>query len=149
MRCSRIISILLSCAILGIGPSCGKKAAPFLSQEKFLLSVANVKGKWEKDTYILEGGIQGPVVNKATLGSISGCRVYYATYPLDRPPCADCPIEYDGFYGFGPEVVVNDSFTCRFPGQMEGRTIIFNVYLLGPNGAIGPPSDRIQVGPIL
>lgn len=148
MRCWQIATILLLCTALGVGPSCGKKGAPFISQEKFLLSVTNFKGKWEKGTFILEGGIQGPDVDKGALGSIAGCRVYYATYPLDEPPCVDCPIEYTGSHGFGPETVVNDSFSCHFPGQIEGRITFFKVYLLGPNGAMGPPSDRIQLTPI-
>ena len=147
MRKTNLLATCLLLAALVIVASCGKKGAPFVSQKEFHLSVTNLQGEMVKGYVHLTGDLPGYDNSKEAGASIMGCRVYYAEYPKDKPPCADCPIEYQGYHGFGPEVITEAGFSCNVPGKTKGRIYFFKVYLMGPEGAMGPPSNSVQVFP--
>ena len=148
MRKTPLMVLGLLLAGLMITTSCGKKGPPFIPERTFDLTVTNLQGEGGEGYFLLTGDIPGFDHAKGDGRSITGCRVYYADYPVDRPPCADCPIEYQGYHRFGPEVITAEGFTCRIPGKTEGRIHFFRVYLTGPDGAMGPPSKRVQVLPV-
>ncbi len=147
MRKTFLLAAGLLLAGLVITASCGKKGPPFIPQRTFDLSVTNLQGQWVEGYFLLTGDI--PDLDHGNGGgrSITGCRVHYAEYPVNHPPCADCPIAYQGYHGFGPEVVTAEGFSCQIPGKTKGRIHFFRVYLTGPDGAMGPPSKRVQVLP--
>ena len=141
MRGLRLACLALVLLFL-ITPSCGKKGDPFLPQKTTSARVLDLKGAW-KDGYIeLTGGVQDPSGQELT---VTGSRIQYAVYPVAEAPCDGCPIEYQGFYTYGPEVVREGRFLCRIPGALKGNLYYFEVQLLGAKGVLGPPSDRAKV----
>jgi hypothetical protein len=124
--------------------SCGKKAAPFLPVKGANPRVTGLQGEWKGDYVLLTGQIQD---SSGAGGSIEGCRVYYAIYPQDQPPCEGCPIEYKGFQIFGKEVMTPTGFACKMPGIERENIYYFEVRVMGPKGSLGPPSNRVRVEP--
>ena len=147
MRKTNLLATCLLLAALVIVASCGRKGAPFIPQKEFHPSVTNLKSERVKGYFHLTGDLLGSDHSKEAGASIMGCRVYYAEYPKDKPPCADCPIEYRGYHGFGPEVITEKGFSCKVPEKTKGQIYFFKVYLMGPEGAMGPPSNSVQVFP--
>lgn len=145
MNCARFLGVLCVTGILSAMLACGKKGPPFLPQREFSLSVIDLRGEWVKGEIRLKGNISSLQGSKGGRDQIKGARVYYAQYPLESPPCASCPIEYEGYHGFGAEVVVEEGFFCRVPIRVRGQVYFFRVNLMGPGGATGPPSDTIKV----
>ena len=125
--------------------ACGKKAPPFLSENRFSAGVTELTAEWDKGEILLKGSIS-PVPESGEVGArIKGSRVYYAQYPLEDTPCAECPIEFRGFDTFGQDVIVEEHFVCRVPGRNHGKVYFFKVHLLGPDDAVGPPSNTVRV----
>jgi hypothetical protein len=137
-------------SLLGVGllvapMGCGRKEPPFLHQKEFPLRVSNLAGAWVSTAFYLKGTIGPPEEVKNGQEPVEGCRVYYRRYPRQNPPCEGCPIEFPSYYEFGPEVIIGDGFLCRVPGVMRGRINYFQVHLIGPDGVLGPPSNRVKV----
>ena len=134
--------------ILGIllaVPSCGKKGPPFLPQKAFPVKVTELRGERDNGFILLKGNIQGVKGQKKDRDLVKGCQVFYGKYPLENPPCEDCPIEYQGYHEFGKEVIRGEGFFCRVPGKSEGQIYFFKVHLIGPERVVGPPSNRVRV----
>ena len=125
--------------------ACGKKGPPFLSKEELSAKVIDLTGEWVKGEILLKGNISSPQGAKEARNLTRGSRVYYAQYPLESPPCAGCPIEFHGYYTFGEEVITEEGFFCRVPGEIHGKVCFFKVNLIGAEGAIGPPSNTVRV----
>ena len=120
--------------------SCGKKGDPFLpAMEGGGGRVSGLKGEWDGKFVLLSGRI-----HEAT-GQDAGVRAYFGSYPVDQPPCDGCPIEYQGFQSFGPEVVSESVFSCEMTEIKPGNIYFFEVRVIGPGGNQGPPSNRVQV----
>jgi len=139
------LKYLLYFLLLTILIGCGKKGPPVLVKEDFTSKVSNLKGDWENGMVLLKGRITDFEGQDHVIGKIEGCRVYYGQYSLQDPPCPTCPIRYQGYHGFGTEVIQKTSFLCRVPGKMKGQIYFFRVHLIGPKGAIGPPSERVRL----
>jgi hypothetical protein len=134
--------VLVTLLFLGlVFVSCGKKGDPFLPAKEPVNRVTGLEGAWNGEDLLLTGRIQEP--SKVREGD--GCRVYYAVYPLDRPPCEGCPIEYQGYQAFGHEAVTGDVFSFKMPGIRRGNIYYFEVRVMGPDGSPGAPSDRVRV----
>jgi hypothetical protein len=118
--------------------ACGKKGDPFLPQKEISAKVSDLKGERENGDILLKGKISAPQ-------ALEGARVYYAQYPLENTPCEGCPIEYQGYHGFGAEVFTEGGFICKVPVKGLGQVYFFRVNLIGQEGGIGPPSDRVKV----
>ncbi|MGD2127610.1 MAG: hypothetical protein PVG99_16145, partial [Desulfobacteraceae bacterium] len=123
-------------------PSCGKKGPPFLPQKAFDIGVEDLQGEWTEGYALLKGNVRGHEEPKRL---VKGSRVYYAQYPLDKPPCEGCPIEYQGYRDLGPEVMTETGFSCKVPARMRGQVYFFKVHLVGKDGVLGPPSKTVQV----
>ena len=139
---------LVSFCVLGILLAilaCGKKGPPFLSKKEFSARVIDLTGEWVKGDIFLKGNISSALGSKEGRGLIKGSRVYYGRYPLENPPCAGCPTEFHGYYTFGEEVIKEERFLCRVPGEIQGNVYFFKVKLVGAGGAIGPPSNMVKV----
>ncbi len=145
MRSARVLAACLLLTTLVTVTSCGRKGPPFISQKDFKWGVVHLTGEGIGGQFHLTGDLQGPGNLKEARALIKGCRIYYAEYPGDNPPCPDCPIEYQGYYGFGHEVVTEKGFSCKVPGKRKGRIYFFKVYLFGPEGSTGPPSNSLQI----
>jgi len=139
------VSIVGLCAAFFFFSSCGKKSPPFIPKEKFFLRVADLQGKWIGGSFHLRGRIEGPGAREGAGDSIQGGRVYFAVYPQDNLPCKDCPIAFQEYRTFGKEAIKGQTFYFRFPAPIEKRVYFFKVYLIGPEGVIGPPSNRIEI----
>ena len=124
---------------------CGKKGSPFLVKEDFTSKVSQLEVAWENGMVLLKGRITDSGGRDDVPMEIEGCRVYYGQYSLQDPPCPTCPIRFHAYHGFGTEVIQKKSFLCRVPGKMKGQIYYFRVHLIGPKGAIGPPSERVKL----
>ena len=118
--------------------SCGKKGDPFLPQKEISAKVTDLQGEREKGDILLRGKIRGPK-------EVEGARVYYAQYPIEKPPCEGCPIEYQGHQAYGADVVKEEGFLCRVTVKVQGQVYFFRVNLIGPGGEMGPPSETVKV----
>lgn len=126
--------------------ACGKKEPPFLPvKETVSLQVVNVKGEAKDGRIILKGQIQGVARPGQARDHVQGCRIRYAQFPLDDPPCAGCPIKYQGAHILGPEVITEAGFECEVPAKERGQVYFFDVVLLGKTGPLGPRSYRTVV----
>ena len=147
MNLSRTVPLAFLVFLLA-WPACGKKGSPFLHREEFSVRVVDLKAEWVKEYVFLKGKISGPgglLGPKQAMDLVKGAKVYYGQYPLENPPCAGCPIKYHGFHGFGPEVLTEKGFLCKVPGKKKGEIYFFKVHLIGPEGAVGPTSERVRV----
>ncbi len=118
--------------------TCGKKGDPFLPKKQFPARVNDLEGERQEEVIVLRGKISGPK-------GVKGARVYYAQYPLEKSPCEECPIKYQGYQAFGAEVVTEEGFLCRIPLKGQGQVYFFGVNLIGPSEAVGPPSETVKV----
>jgi hypothetical protein len=142
----RALSILaLFLGILTLGSGCGKKADPFIPEKSFAPRVEALGGQWEGESIILKGKIIYPEGREGPEDTIQGLRLFYASFPINESPCPGCPVQYEGMWNFGPEIIVGDSFVCRVnPDEMD-RLYVIKVHLIGPEGILGPASDRLRV----
>jgi len=134
-----VVVVLLFFGLVSI--SCGKKGDPFLPSKETLGQVTDFEGAWTGEEVLLTGRIQEP----AELGEGRACRVYYAEYPEDRSPCDGCPVEYQGYRSFGSDIVNRGSFSFRMPEVRRGNVYFFEARLVGLDGSLGPPSNRVRV----
>ena len=125
--------------------ACGKKAPPFLSESRFSAGVTELTAEWDKGEILLKGSISPVPESGGVADLIKGSRVYYAQYPLEDTPCTECPIEFHGFDTFGQEVIAEEHFVCRVPWRNQGKVHFFKVHLIGPQDAMGPPSNTVKV----
>lgn len=140
-----VFALGLPLALWGI-TGCGKKEPPSLPvKEVVSLQVVNLAGETRNGSILLKGRIQGEVRPGLARDHVTGCRVRYASYPLDNPPCAGCPINYQEDLILGPEVITQTGFQAEVPAKERGQVYFFQVILLGTRGAIGPPSYRAVV----
>ncbi len=134
----RFLVLLCASGILLGAVACGKKGDPFLPKQEFSGRVSELKGERVKEEIVLKGKITSPQ-------GLEGVRVYYSQYSLDSAPCESCPIEYQDYQAFGAEVVTEEGFFCKMPAKSEQQIYYFKVHLMGPGGAIGPPSNVVKV----
>lgn len=139
------IILLLIFGVLSVGPSCGTKAPPFIPKEEFTARVEDLRGEAVNGEVLLKGNTPGLGGLKRAKGVVRGARVYYGRYPLENPPCDGCPIAYQGFHPFGPEVISEQGFSCKVPVRSKGEIYYFKVHLVGKSGGIGPPSNRVKI----
>ncbi len=138
----RVLVRLVLVLMLLIPASCGKKGDPFLPQESTNARVVDLKGAWQGGYIELKGSLAASSGRDST---VTGSRIHYAIYPVGEPPCDGCPIEYQGFHTYGPEVLREGQFFCKIPGAMKGNIYYFEVQLAGAKGGLGPPSNRTKV----
>lgn len=137
-----LTSLVLSAALLFALLACGKKGAPFLPQKTFGAKVADLSVDQKESSVLLSGNV---VFADDRSSGVTGSRVYFAQYPSESPPCDGCPIEYQGYRAFGPDVVQDERFFCRIPDIRRNQVYFFRATLMGPGGVEGPSSDPIQV----
>lgn len=148
MRDGLLFISLLFLGVLISAQACGRKGPPSLPKKMFALRVVDLKGAWEEGYISLKGRInapEGPIGAGMAKDLVTGCRVYYQSYPLKEAPCAGCPIEYHRYHGFGAEVVGKEGFICKVPVKSKGEIYFLKVHLIGRGGALGPPSESIKV----
>ena len=123
-------------------PCCGKKGDPFLPQKGFDARVIDLKAD-PQESFILLGG---DVLLPENAGNrVTGSRVYIAQYPSESPPCEGCPIEYQSYRSFGPEVIQGKRFFCRIPDIERNQIYFFKVILLGAGDIQGSASNFVRV----
>jgi predicted small lipoprotein YifL len=137
-----VVTLVVIAALLLSLPYCGKKGRPFLPQENFDAKVADLKADQEESSVLLRGNLLFP---ENAANRVTGSRVYFAQYPSESPPCEGCPIEYQGYRSFGPEVIQDKRFFCRIPDISRNQVYFFKVALVGPGGVQGPSSDFVRV----
>ena len=123
-------------------PCCGRKESPFLPRERFDAKVADLRAEQEESSVLLSGNVRVPEEGP---NPVTGSRVYYAQYPPESPPCEGCPIDYQGYRSFGPEVIQDKRFICRVPDITRNQVYFFKAALVGPGGVEGPFSDFVRV----
>ncbi len=136
------LSLLVATLLLLTLPSCGKKGDPFLPQKGFDARVTDLEGDARESLIVLKGNILYPANGK---DPVRGCRVFYAQYPSESPPCEGCPIEYQGYHPFGPEVIQGKRLLCSIPGIARNEIYFFKAVLVGPGEVQGPPSNVARV----
>jgi predicted small lipoprotein YifL len=136
------LTLVVITALLLSLPSCGKKGSPFLPQKSFDARVADLKANQEESSVLLRGNV---LLSGNATNSVTGSRVYFAQYPSESPPCEGCPIEYQGYRSFGPEVIQDERFFCKFPDIRRDQVYFFRATLTGPGGVQGPFSNFARV----
>lgn len=142
-----VFRLLLSSLLLGgllITPACGKKGPPTLPVRPISTKVVDLKGERIGNDIVLEGDFTG-LIGSEKEGPATGVRVYFAQFPLENPPCAGCPIAYQGHDNLGPEVIKKEGFSYRLKDRPTGQTYFFRVNIIGPDGTLGPPSNQVQI----
>ena len=141
----RIPTYLLAYLVLSVMlfSGCGKKAPPFPPRKMdFRVKVDQLEGAWEDNAVILKGVVQG---EEGLSPLITGCRVYYVWYSLDRPPCEGCPIEMAKFRAVTGNVTDDHQFKCRMTAFKQKGICFIMVRISGKEGVLGPASDRIKL----
>ncbi|MBW2352283.1 MAG: hypothetical protein JRF51_03530 [Deltaproteobacteria bacterium] len=141
-RASVFMAVFFIALPTALWSGCGKKAPPFLPENRLTLRVGVLTGRWDKGEVRLQGTISGHGKERSR---VTGCRVYYAWYPADSPPCEGCPIQMKEFWLIRERVLSGDRFNCRVPWVKKEGVWYFQVRLTGPGGAVGPPSARVKV----
>ncbi len=145
MNSHRLLVFLFIPLIFLAIAACGKKAPPFLPQNTFTIRVNDLTGEWDKGEILLKGPILPSLDSGETTDLVKGARVYYAQYPLEEAPCADCPVPFHEYEVFDQEVILDGDFLCHMPGKGQGKVYFFRVHLIGAEGAMGPPSNTVEV----
>ncbi len=142
-RPSFVICCLSLAFVLIFSAGCGRKGPPFISQQKDLtVRVDQLEGVWKDKSLALKGLIQG---DDASLAIITGCRVHYVWYSLDRPPCEGCPIDMTNFRDITDQIISDDQFECRLPAFRQKGICFVMVRIMGKEGRLGPASSRIKL----
>ncbi len=140
---------LYSAIILGVASlvlmSCGKKGPPFLPKTDRPLKVEQLKGQWTNEAVLLQGSIPALKGQKKGRPGVTGCRVYHTWYSLKNPPCEGCPIKYPGFQEIRGKILAGEEFLCEVFIEKKEGIHFFEVRLIGPKGAVGPPSNRVKL----
>ena len=124
---------------------CGKKTPPFLPKKEFPFKIGELKGEWINGDLFLKGGIRGPLEPKTAVGRVTGGRIYYARYSIENPPCEGCPIPYQGYREFGPDSITTEGLFLKVPLKLKKEIGFFKIHLFGPEGVLGPPSNRVRM----
>ena len=135
--------LVFPAVVLMIFFGCGRKGPPFISEQKDLtVKVDQLEGAWKDKSLELKGLVQG---DDTSLVLITGCRVYYVWYSLDRPPCEGCPIEMRNFRDITDQIISDDQFECRLPAFKQKGICFVMVRIMEKGGRLGPPSGRIKL----
>ena len=136
------LTLVMIAALLLSTPSCGKKGDPFLPRKDFDARVTDLKADQQESSILLEGSV---VFSEIAKNRVMGSRVYFAEYPAESQPCDGCPIEYQGYRSFGPEVIQDKKFSCRISDVKRNEVYFFKVVLVGPGDIQGPISNFLKV----
>lgn len=139
------INVLLCSIVMVVVSGCGKKGDPTLPQKGFDARIEQVSAAWEGAFIVLRGQVKGVASLEEARERSLGCRVYYGIYDAEEPPCETCPVRYHGYHEFGVEVITDQGFVCKVPGKVKDGLYFFKVHLIGPEGELGPPSERIRI----
>ena len=129
------LTVVLIAALLLSIPSCGKKGDPFLPRKDFDARVTDLKAEQQESSILLEGSV---VLSEIASNRVKGSRVYFAEYPAESPPCEGCPIEYQGYRSFGPEVIQDGRSFPVGLGCQRNEVYFFRVVLVGPGESTVP-----------
>ncbi len=144
MNVSRRMAAVILTGVLFWANACGKKAPPFLPQEQVEAHVVDLDAEQTERGILLRGRIQG-LKDPNGIRELDGARVLYARYPIEDPPCEDCPIEYRAYQDLGAEALRADHFQGELPVQPDPQIYFLKVLLIGKGGALGPASDRVKI----
>ena len=135
--------LVFPAVVLMIFFGCGRKGPPFISEQKDLtVRVDQLEGAWKDKSLELKGLVQG---DDTSLVLITGCRVYYVWYSLDRPPCEGCPIEMKNFRDITDQIISDEQFECRLPAFKQKGICFIMVRIMEKGGHLGPASSRIKL----
>jgi hypothetical protein len=137
-------AVLVSAFSLSGG--CGKKAPPFVPKAKggFALQVEKLQAGKQGGDVLFTGEVVGPGGQRGKPTAIESCRVYHVRYPLESPPCEGCPISFTTWEEVKAHVSGNGQFSCATEVKQPGIHY-FVLRLIGPGGAVGPPSNRVKL----
>jgi predicted small lipoprotein YifL len=144
LNVSRRLASIILMGMLLCANACGKKAPPFLPQEQVEAHVVDLSGEQTERGILLRGAIRG-LRDPNGIRELDGARVFYARYPIEDPPCEDCPIEYRAHQDLGVEAFTADGFQGELPVQPDPQIYFLKVLLIGKGGALGPASNRVKV----
>ena len=139
------VVVILLLSILFVLTGCGKKGPPFLPEKDISLIVARLSADWKDGAFHFQGEIAGPQDEIDASSNIKGCRIFYAFYSVDSPPCEGCPIDYTVLKEIEGTVINEGQFLCNVSGEKKKGIYFFKVRLIGQEGETGPYSDRAKL----
>ncbi len=145
----RLKHVVMSAVLLGalIFPGgCGKKAPPFVPKAKggFSLQVEKLQAREQGGEVRFTGEVVRPRGQVGKLTALESCRVYHVRYSLESPPCEGCPISFTAWEETKAHVSGDGQFSCTTEVKLPGIHY-FVLRLIGPDGAVGPPSNRVKL----
>lgn len=123
--------------------ACGKKGPPFLPQKQTPFRIQELTAEWKNGTVFFRGRVA--LFGEEKSAHIKGCRIHHARYPLEKPPCDGCPIDYKGYRETEDMVLRGEDFFCELRMNKKRGVHFFEVRLIGESGDVGPPSNRIKL----
>ena len=139
------ISAVLLAALTVLG-GCGRKAPPFFPKAKgeFSLHVEKLEATEQGGEVRFTGELVRTGGELGKLPALESCRVYHVRYPLESPPCEGCPISFNAWEESKAHISEDGHFSCASEVELPGIHY-FVLRLIGPDGALGPPSNRVKV----
>jgi len=139
------VRLILMLTLVFVLVRCGKKGPPFLPEKEIPYRLNALSVEQQGGGFHLEGKVVDPRDPARPVPVIEVGRVYHACYPLDNPPCENCPIDYGPFRSVRGEQVGKGRFSCQVPVKAGKGIHFFKIRLIGPEGGIGPFSDRVKI----
>lgn len=146
MRLKHLVMSALLVSALTIPGGCGKKAPPFVpkAEGEFSLQVEKLQAGRQDGDVRFTGEVAGPGGRRGKPTAIESCRVYHVRYALESPPCEGCPISFTTWEEVKAHVSGDGQFSCTTEVKLPGIHY-FVLRLIGPDGAVGPPSNRVKL----
>ncbi|SPD73869.1 conserved hypothetical protein [uncultured Desulfobacterium sp.] len=145
MRQRGYIIFIFVLTVVFISSGCGRKKPPFLPKMQMPVKVQHLEATWKDGAFHLKGTVINPEDKKKKTPDISGCRISYAFYTQDDPPCEGCPLDFAVHSEIEGVVVTDKEFSCDVPMKKRKGIHFFKVSLVGENGEKGPLSDQAKV----
>lgn len=145
MKQRQFIMLIFLLAVFFHSQACGKKGPPFLPTQEIPFKVEPLEAECENGIFLLKGAVVDSKGQVKEVSNVTGCRVYHACYPLDNPPCEDCPIDFGEFQEIKGELITQGEFSCQVPVKIKKGVHFFRVRLIGQKGEIGPFSERARL----
>lgn len=135
--------LVLGISMLVVG--CGKKADPFIPKKKISALVKSITARYEEGIISVRGELLcAEKMDKGERDRVR-MRIEYAHYGAGNVPCATCPVAFGHHKVISAIPCKDGKFVGRFEVPERDGIYLLRVRVIGDNGELGPPSEKIRV----